>query len=47
MKYTLFALGLVDTAAGMLLWFTEGFSKWIGVVLLGKGIVTIIKSLTG
>lgn len=45
MEWTLFSLGLIDTVAGSILFFNEGVVKFIGIVLLGKGILTILKSL--
>jgi len=45
MQWALFGLGLIDTAAGVILLFNEGAVKYIGVVLLGKEILSILKSL--
>jgi hypothetical protein len=45
MQWTLFSLGLIDTIAGSVLFMNEGLVKYIGIIILGKGILTILKSL--
>lgn len=45
MEWTLFSLGLIDAVAGSILFFNEGIVKYIGIIMLAKGIITIIKSL--
>jgi len=45
MNWTLFSLGLIDTVAGSILFLNEGMVKYIGIIILGKGILTILKSL--
>ncbi len=45
MQWTLFGLGLIDTVAGSILFLNEGMVKYIGIIILGKGILTILKSL--
>ena len=44
-EWTLFSLGLIDAIAGSILFFNEGVVKFIGLIILGKGILTILKSL--
>jgi hypothetical protein len=45
MQWTLFCLGIIDVIAGGVLFFGDGFVRIIGVVILGKGIISIVKSL--
>ena len=46
MYWFFFFLGMIDTIAGSILFFNEAILvKLIGIMLLGKGVITIIKSL--
>ena len=46
MEWLLFTLGMIDAIAGSVLFLDEGLVRFIGIVLLGKGIVTILKSFS-
>lgn len=45
MEWTLFTLGLIDTVAGAILFSNESWVRYIGIIILGKGVLTILKSL--